>query len=226
VIQHNEPLTAGHIVKAYALLAVLPYSKATDPQLIAALLSAYRAAEVSGTELLEAAAWAAQTQTAWPAPAALIGRVRDARERAQAGGAIQTAEEAWGQVIRTMQNSWSGQGLPPSLSPRAQCAFAAAFGPSWSAFWGTALSSDMVSHRSRFIDAYRSSSALDKQLLAHELRKREDANAALGGMWRPRIPYSQLPSEEQDPEDVANYTPETCPDDNPYDPADTEGYAQ
>jgi len=201
MIQHNEPLTAGHIVKAYALLAVLPFSKATDPQLIAALLSAYRAAELSGTELLEAAAWAAQTQTAWPAPAVLIQRVRDSRERAT-HGTIETAEEAWGQVLSTMQGGvpsrWDGYGLPPTLSPRCAGAFLAAFGPSWSAFWGSALSSDMVSHRSRFIDAYRSSSALDKQLLAHEQRKRHDSNPALAGLWQPRIPYAQQKPEWDD----------------------------
>jgi len=223
MIQHNEPLTAGHITKAYALLAVLPYSKAPDPQLVAALVAAYRAAEVTGPEILEAAAWAAQTLPSWPAPATLIQRVRDSRERAR-GLPVETAEEAWGGIVRTMQGGWHGVGIPETISPRAQAAFCSAFGPSWSAFWGTALSSDMVSHRSRFIDAYRSSSALDKQLLAHELRKRQ-ANPALTGLWQPRIPYGQLPSEQQDPEDVANHTRETCPDDNPYDPADTEGYA-
>lgn len=213
--------------QAYARLAVLPYARALDAPTITALAETYTAAEVSDQELLEAAAWAAQTQPTWPAPATLIQRARAQRARSQ-GQPDETPSEAWGAVIREMQG-WSGSEMPPSLSRRAQAAFCAAFGPSWRGFWATAMSADMVAHRARYIEAYGSGSALDQQLLAHELRKRESVHPriaqAFGIHQRERIPYSQLPSDQQDPEDVANYVPETCPDDNPYDPADTEGYA-
>lgn len=191
-----EPEEVG---RAYALLSMLPYAKPLDAQIAAALVATFRAAGVSGPELLEAAAWAAQTQQAWPAPATLIGRVRDSRERT-ATGAIETAEEAWGAVRAAMESGWHDSGgkagpFPPTMSPRARGAFLSALGTSWSAFWSAALPEDMISHRSRFVDAYRSSSTLDRQLLEHERVKREAANMAVAGLWEQRLAASAQRAE-------------------------------
>lgn len=194
-----NPITPQDVASAYALLTVLPFSKPIEASLVAALVHAYRAAEVSGEQLKEAASWAAQTQQAWPAPAVLIQRVRSQETRAK-GLPDETAEEAWGHVRRLMQSGWHGAGLPRELSPRARGAFAAACNPEWSTFWGSAMASDMVSHRARFIDAYSSSSSLDRMLLAHEARKRQELipgfGAAIGLAMRP-LPYDTSRDEEE-----------------------------
>jgi hypothetical protein len=174
-------LSPTDVAEAYALLAVLPFARPIDETLLRSLLAVYRAAGLSGQDVREAAAWAAQTLPAWPAPAQLIGRAREVRER-QGGAPAETAEEAWGQVVRLMQSGWHGEGLPPRLSERARRAFAAACGPTWGAFWGTARSEDMVAHRARFVSAYQSASTLDRALLDHERRKRDEVVPALLGL--------------------------------------------
>ena len=182
-------LSSSDVARAYAQLAVLPFAPQLDEARLGSLLAVYRAASVTARELAEAALWAASTQPSWPAPAVLLGRIREARERAS-GAPVETAEEAWGQVVRLMQSGWHGQGLPPRLSPRAQAAFAAACGPSWGAFWATARSEDMVAHRARFVGAYGASTALDRQLLDHERRKRAELLPALLGLAAPAaLPY-------------------------------------
>lgn len=183
----TRELTPNDVASAYALLAVLPFARPIDPALLAALVKTYRAAEVSGSQLHEAASWAAQTQASWPAPAVLIQRVRTQHARNQ-GHPDETAEEAWGHVRRVMQSGWHGTGLPPHLSARARGAFAAACNPEWSIFWSTALTSEMVSHRSRFVDAYRAGATLDSALLAHEARKRQELIPGFAGAPR-ALPY-------------------------------------
>lgn len=193
-----DQLTLDDVGRAYALLSVLPFApRPMEASILAALVQTYRAAGVSGQDLLEAASWAAQTQSAWPAPAIIIQRVKSSRERAR-GIPDETAEEAWGQVIRAMQSGWHGADLPPQLSPRAKGAFCAALGPTWSGFWANAMSGDMVSHRSRFIDAYGSSSSLDRMLLEHERRKRELLMPVGGSLVAPRpLPYDRSRDEEE-----------------------------
>lgn len=179
-------LSSSDVARAYAQLAVLPFAPQLDEGRLAALLAVYRQAGVSALELREAALWAASTQPQWPAPSVLLERIRSS----SSGAPRETAEEAWGQVVRAMQSGWHGQGLPESLSERAQAAFASACGPSWSAFWSSARSEDMVAHRARFVSAYQSGASLDRQLLAHERRKRQEVLPQLLGLAAPpKLPY-------------------------------------
>jgi hypothetical protein len=81
-----------------------------------------------------------------------------------------TAEEAWGEVRASIDS-----GDPNWSHPRIDRAVRAALG-GWSTFCRGALTSEMVSHRARFIDAYRGIEDRD-----HACQLHEDAKALIEG---------------------------------------------
>lgn len=80
-----------------------------------------------------------------------------------------TPEEAWGEVHRAI-SSVGSMGMPDWSHPRIGLAVRAVFGE-WSSFCKGALTCEMVSHRVRFIDAYRGIESRDRDRLGFEEAK-------------------------------------------------------